>query len=166
MTRLQFEKIHQFLALDLHPRSFGFAVFENANLLHWGVRRWKSGQQEIAAKKLCRLINLWTPSRILIGEGAPPRGRKTVLGSARRHHIRVDTMARETVKSAFRSSRRLSRFDIARLVVERYPVLQLRLPPNRPLGHAEPLRMRMFNAVAIGMASIRKSSCPIPTMMI
>jgi hypothetical protein len=26
------------LALDLRPRSFGFAVFENAELLDWGVK--------------------------------------------------------------------------------------------------------------------------------
>jgi len=155
MTHLRLEKIEHFLALDIHPRSFGFAVFENADLLHWGVRRWKSGQQNIAIKKLCQLIDLWRPSRILIREGAPPQCRKTVLGLARRHHIRVRNVARADVKSAFQPLRRVSRFDIARTVVEYYPELKLRLPLNRPLGHAEPLRMRMFNAVATGMAFVR-----------
>ena len=32
------------LALDLHPRSFGYAVFENADLLDWGLRKWPSRQ--------------------------------------------------------------------------------------------------------------------------
>ena len=61
-------------------------------------------------------------------------------------------VARSIVQDAFRSSKRLSRFDIARLVAERYPELALRLPEVRKLGHAEPFQLRMFNAAATGMA--------------
>ena len=59
---------------------------------------------------------------------------------------------RAVVQDAFRSSKRASRFDIARVVVKRYPVLAFRLPALRKLGHGEPFQLRMFNAAAAGMA--------------
>lgn len=61
---------------------------------------------------------------------------------------------RADAQDAFRSSRRPSRFDVARMVAERYPELAHRLPALRKLGHGEPFQLRMFNAAAAGMAFI------------
>jgi hypothetical protein len=143
------------LALDLHPRSFGYAVFENADLLDWGLRKWPSRQLKTARRKLCRLIDLWQPMRLLIREGAPRRECAMVEALARDAKVPVLGVHRAAVQDAFRSSKRPSRFDIARMVAERYPELALRLPALRKLGHGEPFQLRMFNAVATAMAFIR-----------
>jgi hypothetical protein len=140
------------LALDLHPRSFGYAVFENADLLDWGLRKWPPRQLKTAGRKLCRLLALWQPMRLLIREGAPRREYAMVEALAQNAKVPMLCVTRAVVQDAFRSSKRASRFDVARLVAERYPELALRLPATRKLGHAEPFQLRMFNAAAVGMA--------------
>jgi len=148
------------LTLDLHPRSFGYAVFENVELLDWGLRKWPSRQLKTAGRKLCRLLELWQPMRLIVREGAPRREHAMVEALARDAKVPILCVARAVVQDAFRSSKRASRFDVARVVAERYPELGLRLPPVRKLGHAEPFQLRMFNAAATGMAFLRISNHP------
>jgi transcriptional regulator with XRE-family HTH domain len=150
--------LDRILALDLHPRSFGYAVFENADLLDWGLRKWPSRQLKTADRKLCRLIALWRPMRLIVREGAPRREYVMVEALARDAKVPVLDVTRAIVQDAFRSSKRASRFDVARAVAERYPKLGQRLPAARQTGHAEPFRLRMFNAAAIGMAFLHISN--------
>ena len=140
------------LALDLHPRSFGYAVFENADLLDWGLRKWPSRQLKTAGRKIRRLFDLWQPMRLLIREGAPRREYEMAQAVARNEKMPVVDVRRAVVQDAFRSSNRLSRFDIAELISERYPELHSRLPAKRKLTENEPFQLRMFNAAAVGMA--------------
>jgi len=140
------------LALDLHPRSFGYAVFGNAELLDWGLRKWPSRQLKTAGSRLCRLVELWQPMRLLLREGAPRREYAMVEAVARNAQVPLLCVTRNVVQYAFRSSKQPSRFDVARLVAQRYPELGLRLPEVRKLGDAEPFQLRMFNAAATGMA--------------
>ncbi len=140
------------LALDLHPRSFGYAVFENTDLLDWGLRKWPSGQLKTAGRKICRLFDLWQPMRLLIREGAPRREYEMAQSVALNAKVPVVDVRRAVVQDAFRSSKRLSRFDIAELISKRYPELQPRLPAKRKLTDNEPFQLRMFNAAAVGMA--------------
>lgn len=147
--------LDRILALDLHPRSFGYAVFENADLLDWGLRKWPSRQSKIAGRKLSRLLDLWQPIRLVIREGAPRREYAMLEASARNTKVPMLCVARAVVQDAFRSSKRPSRFDVARAVAARFPELSLRLPAERLTGHAEPFQLRMFNAAAAGMAFLR-----------
>jgi len=119
------------LVLDLHPRSFGYAVFENADLLDWGLRKWPLRQLKTAGSKRCRLFDLWQPMRLLIREGAPRREYEMAQAVARDAKVPVVDVRRAVVQDAFRSSRRPSRFDIAELISERYPELHPRLPAKR-----------------------------------
>jgi hypothetical protein len=70
--------------------------------------------------------------------------------------VPVLDVRRAAVQDAFRSAKLPSRFDIARLVSERYPELCPRLPAVRILGHAEPFQVRMFSAAAAGSRLSRK----------
>jgi hypothetical protein len=140
------------LALDLHPQSFGYAVFENAELLDWGLRKWPSRQLKTAGRKLGWLFNMWQPMRLLIREGAPRREYEMAQAVARNEKMAVVDVRRAVVQDAFQSSNRLSRFDIAELISERYPELHPRLPAKRKLTENEPFQLRMFNAAAVGMA--------------
>src|SRR5712692_9554242 len=145
------------LALDLHPRSFGYAVFENAELLDWGLRRWPSRQLKTTGRKIGRLLDLWQPMRLLIREGAPRREYEMAQAVARNAKVPVVNVRRAIVQDAFRSSRRPSRFDIARVVAKGYPDLHPRLPAKRRLTENEPFQLRMFNAAAVGIAFRRMS---------
>jgi hypothetical protein len=145
------------LALDLHPRSLGYAVFENADLLDWGLRKWPSRPLKTAGKKICRLFDLWQPMRLLIREGAPRRVYDMAQAVARNANVPVVDVRRAVVQGAFRSSKRPSRFDIAELISERHPELHPRLPAKRKLTDNEPFQLRMFNAAAVGMAFLSMS---------
>jgi hypothetical protein len=139
------------LALDLHPRSFGYAVFQNAALLDWGLRKWPPRQPKIASRKLCRLLTFWQPMRLVVREGASRREYAMVKAGARDANVPILDIRRAAVQDAFRTSKRPSRFDIARAVARRYPELAFRLPALRKLGHGEPFQLRMFTAAAAGM---------------
>ncbi len=152
MNRTSRQLVIRTLALDLHPRSFGYAVFQNAELLDWGLRKWPSRQLKTAGRKIRRLFDLWQPMRLLIREGAPRREYEMAQAVARNEKMPVVNVRRAVVQDAFRSSNRLSRFDIAELISERYPELHPRLPTKRKLTENEPFQLRMFNAAAVGMA--------------
>jgi len=156
MKHLRFTFV-RILALDLHPRSFGYAVFENADLLDWGLRKWPSRQLKTADSKLCRLFDLWQPMRLVIREGANRREYAMAQAVARNAKVPVIDVRRAGVQDAFRSSKRPSRFDIARAVAARFPELSLRLPAARKTEDAEPFQLRMFNAAATGMAFLHIS---------
>jgi hypothetical protein len=152
MNKSRRQLIKRTLALDLHPRSFGYAVFENADLLDWGLRKWPSRRVKTVGRKVTQLFNMWQPMRLLIREGAPPREREMAQAVARNAKVPVVDIRRAVVQDAFQPSRRVSRFEIAELISERYPELHPRLPTKRKLTENEPFQVRMFNAVAIGMA--------------
>jgi hypothetical protein len=157
MNRSRRQLVIRTLALDLHPRSFGYAVFQNAEPLDWGLRKWPSRQLKTAGRKLGRLFNMWQPMRLLIREGAPRREYEMAQVVARNAKVPVVDVRRATVQDTFRSSKRLSRFDITELISERYPELRPRVPAKRKLTENEPFQLRMFNAAAVGMAFRRMS---------
>jgi hypothetical protein len=151
MNRNRRQLVIRTLALDLHPQSFGYAVFENAELLDWGLRKWPSRQLKTAGRKLGWLFNMWQPMRLLIREGAPRREYEMAQAVARIASVPVVVVRRAVVQDAFRSSKRVSRFDIARRISNRYPDLRPRLAAKRKLTENEPFQLRMFNAAAVGM---------------
>jgi hypothetical protein len=140
------------LALDLHPRSFGYAVFQNAELLDWGLRKWPSRQPKTAGRKLCRLLTFWQPMGLIVREGGSRRECVMVEAVARDLKVPILDVRQAAIEDAFRSTKRPSRFDIAHAVARRYKkTLAFRLPGLRRLGHGEPFQLRMFNAAASGM---------------
>jgi len=68
------------LAFDVHPRSFGFVVFEGPNcMLDWGVRSFRAGVNAVkvpAAKKVLALLEEFRPSAVVIRERVTKRNRK------------------------------------------------------------------------------------------
>ena len=157
MKRSRIQLVIRTLALDLHPRSFGYAVFENADLLDWGLRKWPSRQMKTAGRKIGRLLDLWQPMRLLIRQGAPRREYEMALAVAQNAKVPLVDVRRAVVRDAFRSSKRLSRFDIAQRISIRYSELHPRLPAKRKLTENEPFQLRMFNAAAVGIAFRRMS---------
>src|SRR5437667_10347805 len=58
------------LALELHPRSFGYVVIESpSRLLDWGVcsdRRKHGAADVIVRMRLRRLLDLWRPAALVL----------------------------------------------------------------------------------------------------
>jgi hypothetical protein len=109
-----------------------------------------------AGRRLCRLLAFWQPMRLIVREGASRREYEMARALAPNAKVPVVDVRRVVVQDAFRSSKRPSRFDIARVVARRYKKkLAFRLPGPRKLGHGEPFQLRMFTAAAAGMAFLR-----------
>ena len=145
-------KLMRILALDLHPASFGYAVVENADLLDWGLRKWLASDPTSVKRKLCKLIDWYQPTHLLIREGAPGRESRIVQAAARQAKVPIRELGREAVREAFQPGKRLSRFDIAERVAAWDPDLRFRLPSRRKLGYGEPFQVRMFNAISTAIA--------------
>src|ERR1700694_2350331 len=60
------------VAVDVHPRSFGFVVFEGPNhMLDWGVRSFRTGVNAVkipAGTKFLVLLDEFRPSAVVVTE--------------------------------------------------------------------------------------------------
>jgi hypothetical protein len=93
MKRIR-QQLIRILALDLHPRSVGYAVIENTELLYWGAQRWKSSDSAEMTLGISRLIGTWQPSQIVIREGAPLHRMVSMRKIVRKARIPVVTIRR------------------------------------------------------------------------
>jgi hypothetical protein len=149
-NRPQFMRI---LALDLHPASFGYAVLENAELLDWGTRRCTSDGSRMPLG-ISRLMDVWDPTQIVVREGAPARQVASIKKRALKSGVKVVTIRRSLERKVFESSC-ANRFDRAVAIASRYAPLQARVPERRKLGYREPYQIRLFNAIATGLAHMQ-----------
>jgi hypothetical protein len=99
------------LALNVHPRSFGFVVFEGPNrMLDWGVRSFRAGVNAVkvpAATKFLALLDEFRPSAVVIREHLTRRNAKKtkmlmmIERQARSRRIPVRCVSRRDVNRAF-----------------------------------------------------------------
>jgi len=144
------------LALDVHPLSFGFAVFDGPDrLLDWGVRSFRHGVNEVKVpmtRKLAFLIEEYRPRVVLVKP--PSTGtlrRMNMVGKlAAAYHLPVRVGSAHSIKSTFPQSNNKDQLALA--VAERIPALSLYLPPRRKPWKAEHYRMSVFEAVALGLS--------------
>src|SRR5712664_3512248 len=103
-------KERRVLALNVHPRSFGFVVFEGPNrMLDWGVRSFRTGANAVkipAATKFLTLLDEFRPSAVVIRERVTGRKTKlkmlmTIERQARSRRIPVRRVSRGDVNRAF-----------------------------------------------------------------
>lgn len=142
--------ITRILALDLHPRHFGYGVLENGNrLLDWGVRSSRGRHRHsdvLIRQRLLPLLELWKPSTLVIS-GPPPRVDRIIqriAGIKKGFRVRVYIIKH---RSEMEHERKFTKYENARLVVERFPVLGWKLPPRRRAWESEDYRMSMLTAV-------------------
>jgi len=149
------------LALDLHPRRFGYVVVEVPDrLLDWGVcsyRRKGNSSEVLIQRRLRPLLELWRP-KFLVIHGArqiPPRKHllrerllKGVAVEAKNYRARVQIIKKRPTDRA----EKITKYERAREVVKHFPVLTQKLPPERKPWESEDYRMSMFAAAALAMA--------------
>lgn len=156
---MRYQSLTRVLALDLHPRRFGYVVLEGSDrLLDWGVRsyRHKGNSSDILIQRRLRpLLALWRPTLLVIhgARQVPPRKNllrerllKGVAAEAKSYHACV-----RLLKSAKERTGKLTKYERAREVVKRFPVLAERLPPKRKPWESEHYSMSIFEALAVAV---------------
>src|SRR6266853_1549233 len=149
------------LAVDVHPRSFGFVVFEGPNrMLDWGVRSFRTGVNAVkvpAATKFLALLDEFRPSAVLIRERTTGRNAKKtkmlmmIDRQARSRRIPVKCVSRRDVNRAFVGFES-NKYEVASALAQQFPALASRLPPRRKCWQSEDYRMGIFDAAAVGVA--------------
>ncbi len=142
------------LALDIHPRTFGYAVMESpAKLLDWGVRRsyqkTKRHPGVLVGGRLRPLLKIWRPGAVVIRIG--DRRNKEV--QSLRKHMRKEAGATLFLPLTNARDYYLGRGKYQRAVemASRFPEIGWKLPPKRKLGDSEHYSMSIFEALAIAV---------------
>lgn len=162
MTEENFPPIPRVLAIDPTTVGFAYALLEGPRLLHdWSVLHVRSPKHTNALARLTLLIVRLRPHLIAV-EDLPERSRR---GEGARNLIRgVEMLALTRRVKVRRVSRREveaslgleagTKYDIARAIAERFPVLVPRLPRKRKPWMAEDERMSVFDAVGLAYAAV------------
>jgi hypothetical protein len=146
------------LAIDLHPLSFGYAIFEGPDeLLDWGIKSFRHGVNAVKVPlnvKLALLLDHCGPDIVVIKEPRTATLTKMVrvtTNLAQRHRIPVRRISGTSVRNAFPDESD-NKYQIASVIAKRYPELSPRLGPRRKLWQAEKYSMSIFDAAALGFA--------------
>ena len=157
------EKTQHTLVLAIHPtaRGFGFAVFEEPqSLVDWGSTTVRLNKNTSCLKKICSLINFYSPDVVIVEDCEDPGFRKSksakkliqhILSEGQKRNIQTSKYSRSTIKGVFSQFHVTTRFQIAKKIVEWLPSLQARLPPERKPWMSEDYRMGIFDAVALAL---------------
>jgi len=145
-------------ALDLHPLSFGYAMFEGPDeLIDWGIKNFRHGVNAVKVPlnvRLASLLDQFGPDVLVIKEPrktALMRIARTITALAKRRSIQMKTISRASIREAFPNDNH-NKYQIASVIANRYPELSPRLGPRRKLWQAEKYSMSIFDAAAIGIA--------------
>ena len=153
------------VALEIRSRKSGFAVFNGATLLDWGVTTY--GPATSAIQRIASLIDLNAPSIIVTRRRPRLKDSQTVRNllesirrEATRRAIRFQILDSRQVHSFFIQRGRRNKHAIATLITEWYPELAWKLPPKRKPWQTEPYNATLFDAVAIAATFLMaESSC-------
>jgi hypothetical protein len=157
---MRYKSLTRVLALDLHPRRFGYVVLEGpGRLLDWGVRSYRgkgNATDVLIRRRLIRLLELWRPSVVVLRKPVrirtpnSPTNRllKQIMMVARNQSARLQILKKRPTDRA----EKLTKYECAQAVIKRFPVLTQKLPPKRKLWESEDYRTSMFAAAALAMA--------------
>jgi hypothetical protein len=140
---------------------FGYVVFEGPRtLLDWGVRTYVSGERLILEARVSNLRSMFAPSVILVRKPAeayqlrqpmirPALHSLTIF--AKRLLITMRIIDHSTLRRYFSMDLEVKKYDIARMVADRFPELSWRLPSERKIWESEPTRQSIFDAASLGV---------------
>ena len=161
------------LALDVHPRSFGYVVVETPNkLLDWGVRshRHKGNSIDVLIRRRLKpLLELWRPTVVVLCNGLSrqrthqrrDRLLKRIASEAKNHQVAVRIIKKRPGTDAGKG---LTKYENARRVAEQFSVLQWKMPPKRKPWESEDYRMSIFTAATLAIAQLNiTNSFPAPS---
>ena len=150
------------LAIDPTVQGVGYAVLEGATrVVDWGLRRASYVEKNThSVRRVEELIARYEPDVLVLedcaAEGSRRRPRverlmKAIERLASKKEIELVKISRAAVEEAFSEADVSNRHDMAAEIARRFPQLGVWLPPVRKLWMTEDLRMRVFDAVALGL---------------
>jgi len=146
------------LVFDIHPRSFGFAVFEGQReLLDWGKRSFRGGVNAVRVPlgpKVARLFDQYLPDVLVLKHPKTAKSQvitNDIIKEAGTHRIPVRLVPEEVLVRAF-DGMNDNKHQIASRISELFPELLSILPPKRKPWQSEDYRMSIFDAAALGIA--------------
>jgi hypothetical protein len=160
------------LAVEARYSRFGYALFEGpARLLDWGAstvtpRLAHRAAVETAHKRIASVLRLSCPAAIVVkrprrtrtGNAANPGPvLKAIIRSATTLQIPVHCLRREDVQEALHSLLGRTKDEVAAALVDIFPELLARLPPQRKAWQSERHAMIVFDAIATGFAYWRQN---------
>ncbi len=171
---MKHKRLTRILALDLHPRSFGYVVVENSSrLLDWGVSSYR-GKHDAAnvlvCKRMRQLLDLWRPAALVLHNPVKKSRRPNQKKDGLTERIVAEAKSRRIIvrapvkSSADYQGKILTKYENARRVAEHFPVLTRELPPKRQIWQSEHYRMSIFTAAALAMAQLHAKSASTPAM--
>ncbi|MFN0009569.1 MAG: crossover junction endodeoxyribonuclease RuvC [Planctomycetota bacterium] len=148
------------LAVDPVSRGFGFVVLETGplQLVDWGVRICARREEDACANAVRRMIARYEPTAIVIEDAREARTLRAVsleafLGSIAEalsgSSIALRTYSRRDIRRAFASEGAVTKEQIAKVLVARFPELRVKEPPRRMLWESEDARMSIFDALSL-----------------
>lgn len=154
---------HRILAIDLHPRRFGFAVLEDEKRLVGSGIKMMNSSGNIAAllqKRIHSLLAFYLPSAVVVTLGSNTRRLLRVANTKLLEIIRSETEAQSTkfvvltrtdIRAAFRQSGNRSKDEIAAFIAGLFPDVGWKLPPRRKNYQPEYHVMTIFDAISVGL---------------
>lgn len=154
--------VKRVFGIDPATRGFGFAVLEGPeDLLDWGVRETRSGNEARLLAAVSRLIDTYQPDVVVLedvladGSRRCQRVRRLILNIrviASSKRLAAVSCSRNSVREAFaRQNRRVTKYQIATAIAGRFRELAPRLPPLRKPWMSEDYRMAIFDAAALAL---------------
>ncbi len=155
------QRVTRILAIDLKSSLLGFAVFEPpTRLLDWGKRAMPA---DSCSAFVAQLLRRYAISAVIVrglkrGERRDTRRVRKGLHATRKlvqcQSITVITVRESRLRASFLEYERYTRYEIARFLTVAFPDLARVLPNQRRCYEPENRRMAVFDAVALGVASL------------
>lgn len=153
------------LAINPGTRYIGIAVFNGSDLVDWGVRviegQWSSKKLDKALVVVSELVLDYQPDTLALKKTHHSRtseqldelcGRIEALAQERR--LKISRYSIEDIKAWHVNGMRANKMTLAELVSLKYPALTRAL--GRERSSVNPYHVRMFEAVALGMAAVAR----------
>lgn len=157
------------LAIDPGTRHMGVAFLEDKKLIYHGVKTIKKQRSPHATLKegrkiILRLINDFDPRVLVVEKAFFANNRNASLLNVfvdeirvigKRKGLKVLGFAPSTVKKFICGNGRAKKYEMAKVVVSRYPELKVYLTQDR--AWKERYHHNMFDAVALGIMGLTHS---------
>jgi hypothetical protein len=158
---MKYNSLTRILALDVHPRSFGYVVIESpVKLLDWGVgrsyRKTKRHPEVLVDGRLRPLLKMWLPDVVVtpIGE----RRGKDVRELFKQIKKEVNRRAFVSIKASENPPPGRSKYQRAIEIAARFPEIGQKVSSQRKPWESEQYSMSIFEALAIAVAYSGRSS--------
>ncbi len=153
------------LGINPGTRYLGIALFEEGNLLDWGVKvvkgKWSKQKMEKFMGIISRLIEEHHPNVIAIKKLHPSRTSRNlsrltdgIVHLTSRKHFKLYRCSIGELKTFFCPDKRMNKRRLAEMASSVYPVLYHELEKEK--NHKNPYYLRMFEAVALGSMCFHK----------